>query len=330
MLELSVLDLAVIGPDSTAEQALRDVVAVARTAEEYGYHRFWVAEHHAAANTAGSSPAVLLAYIAGCTKTLRLGSGGVMLPNHAPLVVAEQFTTLQALHSGRIDLGVGRSAGGNTASSLLHQALYRHPRAMAEFPHLVDEVIGFLHHSWPSGHRFEALEMSPRIPTPPGLFILGASENGARVAADRGLPFVYGHHLGRGKARPAALGLYRKAFIGEQPYVMVSANVVCAETDEAAEQQAMAITLGEIQRHEGDASEPRQRYLAAQALSDAQVIRGGPSTVLAEIHRLADTLGADEIMLVPYERTGAGRCSTLRLLAQSRLAAATPAAGQPA
>ncbi|MEV4318199.1 MsnO8 family LLM class oxidoreductase [Actinocrispum sp. NPDC049592] len=323
MLELSVLDLAVIGPDGSASQALRDVVAVARTAEEYGYHRFWVAEHHAAPNTAGSSPAVLLAYIAGRTRTLRIGSGGVMLPNHSPLVVAEQFTTLQALHDGRVDLGVGRSAGGNTASSVLHRALHRHPQAMAEFPHLIDEVIGFLHHSWPAGHRFETLEMSPRIPTPPGLFVLGASENGARIAAERGLPFVYGHHLGRGKARPAAIDVYRREFRGEHPYLIASANILCAETDELAARQAMAIALAEIQRHDPTATEPRQRYLAAQALADSHLIHGDPTTTLTAIHHLADSLTADEIMLVPYNRTGPARATTLRLLAQSRLATTT-------
>ncbi|CAM3514197.1 MsnO8 family LLM class oxidoreductase [Kibdelosporangium persicum] len=319
MLDLSVLDLAVIGQDSSPEQALRDVVQVARTAERHGYHRFWVAEHHAAAATAGSSPAVLLAYIAACTKTLRVGSGGVMLPNHAPLVVAEQFAVLQGLHDGRVDLGVGRSSGGNTTSNVLHDALYRHPRAMAEFSDLVDELLGFLHDSWPAGHRFESLRMSPRISTPPGVFVLGAGENSARLAAERGLPFVYGHHLGRSKARPAAVDRYRATFTGERPYVIASVNVVCAETDEEAERAAIAVAQWDVRRREGDdLIESRLRYLVDQVLDEGQVVRGAPTTVLNEIHNLATTMDVDEIMLVPIEHTGTARSRTLRLIAESR------------
>jgi alkanesulfonate monooxygenase SsuD/methylene tetrahydromethanopterin reductase-like flavin-dependent oxidoreductase (luciferase family) len=192
---------------------------------------------------------------------------------------------------------------------------------MAEFPHLIDEVIGFLHHSWPPGHRFETLEMSPRIPTPPGLFVLGASENGARIAAERGLPFVYGHHLGLTKSRPAAVERYRAEFTGERPYLIASVNVVCADTDEQAEHEAMAVASAEIRRREGDVAEPRLRYLAGQALEDAQMIRGGPRTVVEEIHHLADRLGVDEIMLVPFEQTAAARSRTLRLVAQAHRAA---------
>ncbi|MFD4672437.1 MsnO8 family LLM class oxidoreductase [Lentzea sp. NPDC058450] len=320
-MELSVLDLAVVGPGRTPEQSLRDVVEVARTAEQHGYHRFWVAEHHAAPATAGSSPAVLLAYIAAATTSLRVGSGGVMLPNHAPLVVAEQFAVLQALHNGRVDLGVGRSSGGNTASTALDRALRRSPRATADFPELIDELARWLHHSFAEDHEFAALPMSPRISAPPELFVLGASENGARIAAERGLPFVYGHHLGATKARPASVDRYRSAFQGETPYLIASVNVVCADTDELAEDEAMAVALSEVQRREGaDVLETRLRHLAGQALDDAQVIRGGPETVMREIHALADRLGADEMMLVPFEHTGIGRSRTLRSVARARLA----------
>lgn len=325
-MELSVLDLAVVAPGRTPEQSLRDVIEVARSAEEHGYHRFWVAEHHAAATTAGSSPAVLLAYIAAATTTLRIGSGGVMLPNHAPLVVAEQFAVLQALHHGRVDLGVGRSSGGNHASTLLDRALHRHTRATADFPALIDELKGFLHHSWPDGHEFSTLPMSPLITNPPELFVLGASENGARIAAERGLPFVYGHHLGQTKSRPAAVERYRAEFTGEHPYLIASVNVVCADTDDQAEREALAVASAEIRRREGDVTESRLRYLAARALEDAQMIIGGPQTVLEELHHLADRLCADEIMLVPFEQTGTARSRTLRLVAQAHRAA-VPVAG---
>ncbi|RSM78144.1 MsnO8 family LLM class oxidoreductase [Kibdelosporangium aridum] len=323
-LPLSVLDLAVIGPDTSPEQAIRDVVDVARTAEDHGYQRFWVAEHHAMPRTAGSSPAVLMAHIAARTSTLRVGSGGVMLPNHSPLVIAEQFAVLQALYGNRVDLGVGRSS----AKTLVDEALHRHPRATSEFPEMIDELIGFLHRHWPDGHRFQSLELSPRVETPPEIFVLGASENGARVAAQRGLPFVYGHHLGRNITRPAAVDRYRAAFTpgprGSRPYVIVSINVVSAETDADGEQEAMGIALAEVERTATvPLVESRVHHLAHRALDEGQVVYGGPATVHTQIHELATTLGADEIMLVPYDLTGAGRSRTLRLLAQTQPVSAT-------
>jgi alkanesulfonate monooxygenase SsuD/methylene tetrahydromethanopterin reductase-like flavin-dependent oxidoreductase (luciferase family) len=187
---------------------------------------------------------------------------------------------------------------------------------------MLDELIGFLHRSWPEGHLFQSVELSPRVETPPDIFVLGASENGARVAAQRGLPFVYGHHLGRNITRPAAVDRYRAAFVpgphGSLPYLIVSINVVSAETDADGEREAMGIALTEVRRTAtGPLVESRVQHLAHRALDEGQVVYGGPATVHAQIHDLATTLGADEVMLVPYDLTGAGRSRTLRVLAQS-------------
>jgi luciferase family oxidoreductase group 1 len=248
-----------------------------------------------------------------------------MLPNHAPFTVAEQFATLQALHPGRIDLGVGRSSGGTTTiHRLLEAALRRDPRASAEFPAQVDELLGFLYDRGPDRNRFHALPLTPQTATPPEVYVLGASENSARIAAQRGLPFAYGHHLSRTICRPEAVERYRSSFESgqdnAQPYLIVSVNVVCAETDAQAESLAMQ-TAAFVVGHSGDAplnaalSPAREEYLTRRALEEYQVIYGAPPTVAADLKRLGAEFRADEIMLVPYELAGTARCRTLRLAA---------------
>ncbi|MBM9508895.1 MsnO8 family LLM class oxidoreductase [Actinacidiphila acididurans] len=325
---LSVLERGGHFPEATGEEALQDVVEVAMTAERYGYDRVWIAEHHSAQRSASSFPAVTIAHIATRTQRIRVGSGGVMLPNHPPIAVAEQFATLQALHPGRIDLGVGRSSGGTTtAHRRLEAALRRDPQAATRFPGLIDELLGFLHHRGPEQHRFHALPLTPHVAEPPQVYVLGAGEGSARAAAERGLPFVYGHHLSRTICRPEAAARYRTAFEpgpqGARPYLIVSVQVVCAETDEKAAALALenaAYLVGHPVDSIADVplSPVREEYLARRALEEYQVVHGAPATVAAELGRLADELGADEFMLVPYELSGAARCRTLRLAAGIR------------
>ncbi|MEU3985179.1 MsnO8 family LLM class oxidoreductase [Streptomyces sp. NPDC026672] len=328
-LPYSVLERGGHPAHTSGEQALRDVVETARTADAHGYHRVWIAEHHAARKSASSAPAVLIAHIAATTERIRVGSGGVMLPNHPPLTVAEQFATLQALHPGRIDLGVGRSSGGTTeAHRLLEAALRRDPRAAAEFPAQIDELLGFLHNRGPGHHRFHALPLTPRAATPPEVHVLGASENSARTAAERGLPFAYGHHLSRTICRPVAVERYRAAFApGDghaRPYLVVSVHVVCAETDDLAESLALE-AAAYVVRHSDDLtpdtplSPAREEYLARRALEEFQVVHGAPETVRARLDTLAIEFGADELMIVPFELTGPARGRTLRLTARARL-----------
>ena len=210
---VSVLELGGRVEGTPAEQAVQDMAETARTAEAHGYHRIWVAEHHSSANTASSFPAVLIAHLAAHTTRIRVGAGGVMLPNHPPYSVAEQFATLQALHPGRIDLGLGRSSNLTpTTHRLLEAALRRDPGAAAAFPALIDELLGFLHHRGPDRHRFHALPLAPHTATPPAVHVLGASAGSAQIAAERGLGFAYGYHLGRSKCRPEATTHYRAAF----------------------------------------------------------------------------------------------------------------------
>ncbi|HEY5835760.1 LLM class flavin-dependent oxidoreductase [Streptomyces sp.] len=338
MTPLSVLDLALVGPDGDPQQALHDVARAAVVADSCGYRRFWVAEHHNAPKTAGSSPAVLMAHLAARTRRIRVGSGGVMLTNHAPLVVAEQFAVLRSLYGDRIDLGVGRATGGKDATTLLDRALRRGPQARDEFPLMVDELHGFLHGDLAEEHPLRTLVLSPHVPVPPGMYILGVSENGARVAAERGLPFVYGHHLGRSKCRPAAVDRYRSVFTpdapGSRPYVMASVNVLCADTDEQAGELAFEVAAQEVRRNHRETSRAplptiREHYLARRTLDEAMVVHGGPATVADALERLARELRADELMLVAYDHTGEGRCRTLRLLADHRAPAAGTGSSAP-
>ncbi|MFF3487972.1 MsnO8 family LLM class oxidoreductase [Streptomyces sp. NPDC002701] len=324
----SVLELGGRLPETGAERSLQDMVDTAQTADAYGYARFWVAEHHSSHRTASGVPSVLIAHLAARTERIRVGSGGVMLPNHPPLTVAEQFATLQALYPGRIDLGLGRSlAGPVTPDGLMEAALRRDPLGAAEFPERIDELLGFLLGRGPEQHRFHALPLTPRPSSPPEVHVLGAGEGSARTAAERGLPFAYGHHLGRSKCRPAATARYRSAFraarAGGRPYLVVAVNVVCAETDEEAEALALdaSARLGGPHREaaaDTTLSPDRALYVARRTLDENQVVHGAPAKVNAELDALAGRLGADELMLVPYELTGAARCRTLRLAATAR------------
>ncbi len=234
---LSVLDVGATDGHLPPARARQEIAELAQVAEECGFHRFWVAEHHGSPDLVSSAPPVLIAHIAARTRHIRVGSGGVMLPNHAPYVVAEQFATLGALHPGRIDLGLGRSsntAGTPAYRAALEAALRRDAKAMVEFPALIDELTEFLDPLDHPDHLPDnpALFLSPRVEAPAEVHVLGAGEGSARTAAERSLPFVYGHHLGRSKCRPAAVERYRAAFVpgahGARPHLIASLNVLCA------------------------------------------------------------------------------------------------------
>jgi luciferase family oxidoreductase group 1 len=333
-LPLSVLERGGHPAGTSAEQAVRDMVDTARTADAHGYRRFWVAEHHAVRTSASSSPAVLIAHIAARTERIRVGSGGVMLPNHPPYTVAEQFATLQTLHPGRIDLGIGRPSGGSTeAHRLLEAALRRAPGAGTAFPAQIDELLGVLFRRGPDRNRFHSLPLTPRSATPPEVHVLGAGTTSARLAGERGLPFVYGHHLSRSVCRPEAVEGYRAAFRpdpdhpgqdGSRPHLAVSVHVVCAETDELAESLALR-TAVHLAVHSGNTtslgplSPAREEHLARRILDEYQVVHGAPAKVAAELEALAALFTADELMIAPFEVSGEARARTLRHTARARV-----------
>jgi luciferase family oxidoreductase group 1 len=331
---LSVLDLAPVATGSTVGEALTASIELATQVEALGYHRFWVAEHHNMPGIASSSPPVLLAAIAARTATIRVGSGGVMLPNHAPLVVAEQFGMLEALHPGRVDLGIGRAPG---TDQLTAYALRRSVEALSaeEFPSQLADLMGFFSGQWPTGHLMSAVTAVPGKGNSPALWLLGSSGYSAQVAGALGLPFAFAHHFSPASTLPA-LELYRSTFRPsaalEQPYAMVCCAVVCADTDEAARRLAEPAALGFLKLRSGrPATMPTPAETAAYPYSpaerefvderlDSQII-GSPATVHHGIAELVAATAADELMVTTSTFDPSDRLRSFELVAQLASAA---------
>jgi len=307
---LSVLDLAPVPEGATAGEALRATIELARRAEELGYHRFWVAEHHNMPGIASSAPAVLIGHVADATSRLRVGSGGVMLPNHVPLVVAEQFGMLEALHPGRIDLGIGRAPGTDQVTAT---ALRRSPEALSadDFPEQLTDLIGFFRGEWPAGHPFAAITAMPGKGSMPSMWLLGSSGYSAQVAGLLGLPFAFAHHFSAANTLPA-LALYRQHFRPSQtldkPYAMVAAAVVCAESDERAQWLSGSGALSFLRLRTGRPGPlPSPEEAAAYPYTplDREIIAsrragnivGSPDTVRRGLTDLLAATDADELMI---------------------------------
>ncbi|MEO5724989.1 MAG: LLM class flavin-dependent oxidoreductase [Ilumatobacteraceae bacterium] len=324
---LSVLDLAPVGRGSTPAQALARSLILAQETERLGFHRFWVAEHHNMPGIASSSPPVLIAHLAAGTTTMRIGSGGLMLPNHSPLVVAEQFGMLEALHPGRIDLGLGRAPGtdGLTAVAL------RRTRDISgeDFPQEVAELLGYFNDNIPSSHPFHTIHAVPARGYQPAVWLLGSSDFSAVMAGHMGLPFSFAHHFAGRNTLPA-LRAYREAFrpspTMEQPYVMLGVNVLCAPTAEEAEFLAGSGRLAMVRLRLGhpdvyptpeEAAEHEYTPMEQEILHGwtGNHIIGTPDTVRAGLLDLVARTGADELMLTTMAHDPAKRIDSYRLVA---------------
>ncbi|MEU6430587.1 LLM class flavin-dependent oxidoreductase [Microbispora sp. NPDC046973] len=331
---LSILELATVGEGSTPAEALRDATELARRAEEWGYHRIWVAEHHGMPGVASSSPAVLIAHLAAATRSIRIGSGGVMLPNHAPLVIAEQFGTLHALHPGRIDLGLGRAPGTDMATA---NALRRSAEVDPdEFPQQVAELTGFLDGSFPPGHPYERIRAVPggadsATTGRPPIWLLGSSGFSARLAGLLGLPFAFAHHFSAANTEPA-LDLYRSSFrpseVLDRPYALIGVAAVAADTDEEALRQTMPGALSWLRLRQGRPGRtptpeeaeaypytPMEREFVRERLST--VVHGDPQTVRDGLEELRKRTGADELMITTQVHGGAARLRSYELIARA-------------
>jgi luciferase family oxidoreductase group 1 len=339
---LSVLDLVPVRADQTSSDALKATVSLAQVADELGLRRYWLAEHHNMPAVAATNPPVLIAMVAGATERIRVGSGGVMLPNHAPLVVAEQFALLEAAHPGRIDLGLGRAPGTDPVTSwaLRHGAGGVEADAAVRFGEYVENVIAMME---PAGvgltvaGRTHALRATPRAASRPQVWLLGSSDFSARLAAEQGLPYVFAHHFS-GNGTAEALALYRDGFrpseLEAAPRTFLTVNACVAETDEEAQRlarpQILAMvalrTGGELRPQLGveEAAEvvlPAEHEQLAEAMSRRWVI-GTPEAARERVAELAATYAVDEVMLHPVAGAVAGtdprrapaREATLRLL----------------
>ncbi len=325
MATLSVLDLATVATGSTPSRALAETTQLAGEVERLGFHRIWVAEHHGMPAVASSAPAVLMAHLANATTTLRIGSGGVMLPNHSPLVVAEQFATLEALHPGRIDLGLGRAPGTDQVTA---RALRRSAQVGVDtFPDDVVELINYLlPREGPAGHP----AASPGSGYLPQVWLLGSSLFSAQLAGQLGLPFSFAYHFAPALLH-AALSTYRDAFrpsiLHREPQTMVAVSVICAPTEAEARWLSGSSALSILQLRSGrlgllpspeeaeayDFSEGEQAMvdeaLSTHLIGDAEQVNQG----LLDLQRRTD---ADEIMISTRAHSYEARVRSLTLVAE--------------
>jgi luciferase family oxidoreductase group 1 len=299
---LSILDLAQIGTGETSRDSLLASTQMAQAAERQGYHRIWYAEHHNMPAIASSATSVLIAHIAANTETIRLGSGGVMLPNHSPLTIAEQFGTLAELHPGRIDLGLGRAPGSDQQTM---RALRRDPSSADSFPQDVLELQGYL--TGPS--RIPGVEATPGRGTDVPLYILGSSLFGAKLAAMLGLPYAFASHFAP-NALDDAVAIYRREFRPSaqlaEPYVMAAVNVIAADTEEEAQRlftgtkrHRVALFVGQ-----GRTFTPEEADLLASSPAGQQVLQmmkysavGTPRQVRDYLDAFTEKTGADELIV---------------------------------
>ena len=304
MIPFSVLDLSPIIAGGDAASAFRNTLDLARHAEEWGFRRYWLAEHHNMPGIASAATAVVIGHVAAGTRAIRVGSGGIMLPNHAPLAIAEQFGTLASLHPGRIDLGLGRAPGSDGRTMM---ALRRDPSSADNFPRDVLELQGYFRPAEPG----QAIQAVPGAGLDVPIWLLGSSLFSAQLAAMLGLPFAFAAHFAP-DAMAAAIDLYRSRFVPSaalaRPYVMLGVNVFAADTDDeaafiatSAQQQVVALrrgTPGKLQppvRTMDGLWSPAEEAQVRPTLSAAIV--GSPDTVRRGLAGFIRRTGADELLV---------------------------------
>ncbi|HUY30296.1 MAG TPA: LLM class flavin-dependent oxidoreductase [Acidimicrobiales bacterium] len=323
---ISVLDQSPVAAGSDATDALANTVELARLAERLGYHRYWLAEHHATTGLAGSAPEVVVAHVAASTHSIRVGSGGVMLPHYSPLKVAEQFRTLAALHPGRIDLGVGRAPGGGGRTTLA----LRRDRATAsrdDFPEQVAELLAWLGDDFPESHPFRPLRATPVPRTGPDPWILSSSGYGALLAARLGTALCFAHFINPVGGQQA-VARYRAEFapspFAPHPIASVAVSVVCATSDAEALELARPVARWRRRLRRvadpGPIPMPGANDDAPDAEVDEQLARlvvGRPERVAAELRALASSYGVDEVLAVTITHDHGARLRSYELLAEA-------------
>jgi len=323
---LSLLDLAVVGPGESIRESLDGCVRIAQLAEDLGYQRVWYAEHHNMATIASSATSVLIAHVAANTKSIRLGSGGIMLPNHSPLVIAEQFGTLATLHPGRIDLGLGRAPGSDRNTM---RALRRHPQTAENFPQDVLELQAYLG----KDSLIPGVRAIPGQGTNVPLYILGSSLFGAQLAAMLGLPYAFASHFAPGELQ-SAVRIYRERFEPsaqlQRPYVIAGVNVIAADSEEEAlmglesrRRSLVGALFGNSENPLADAQieallQGPQGQQVDQMLT--YTAHGRPADVRAYLRDFQQHADADELMVAHHAGSVAGRLRSIQLLGLALLA----------
>ncbi|MGL6235303.1 MAG: LLM class flavin-dependent oxidoreductase [Segniliparus sp.] len=325
MVKLSVLDLSTVGEGQSTAEAVAATTRLAQFAERLGYHRFWVAEHHNMPSVAATSPPVLIAHIGAQTERIRLGSGGVMLPNHAPLVVAEQFALLEAMYPGRIDLGIGRAPGSDrrTAAALRGS---RAEESVASFPHDVVRTMALLGDERVRPEAADGLSATPAATSAPEVVLLGSSGYSAHLAGTLGLPFAFAHHFAP-EHTELGVATYRESFRPTErhpePYLIVGAAALAADSEDEAEDFALPGLLASLGVR---TNRLRPTPSVANALADpdrhwvdevrkGRVI-GAQERAVGELKELVARTGADELMITTATHGYAERARSFELIAQ--------------
>lgn len=331
-IQLSVVDQSPVRKGGTARDALTETVELARAVEQLGYRRFWVAEHHNLANFAGTSPEILIGQIAASTQSIRVGSGGVMLPHYSAFKVAEVFRMLETLFPGRIDLGIGRAPGSDQITA----AALSYPRPQLDvrhYPIVVRDLLNFLHDTVDDEHPFASLHAGPGKFTTPEVWLLGSRADSAAMAAEMGLPFSFAHFFGLATEHgPAIAEMYRQNFQPSEylsePKVNVALQVLCAETDEDAQRIGASRNLSRVRSVQNirEGVPPIEEALAYEYRPDEwaylsklkeSYIDGTPEYVRDKIEALADIYDTNDIGIVTICYSFADRVRSYALVAEA-------------
>jgi len=326
---LSALDLSPVAAGSSGAISLRNSVDLARLAEALGFTRYWVAEHHNLPSIASSAPEIMIGQIAAATRRMRVGSGGVMLPNHAPLMVAERFKVLEALFPGRIDLGLGRAPGTDPVTSYALRSR-QHGGTDDDFLERFQELILFGTNGFPDGHPFRSVRAMPQEVALPPLWVLGSSGYGARLAALAGTGFAFAHHFAEHDAVEAMMGYrseFRASAARETPYAILACAAVCADSNEEAQRLASTVDLNFIRRRRGEylpLASPEEAsaypYSAAErglvGRNRARLFVGTKSQIREQLWPLIQATQADEVMVTTMIYDHGARRRSYELLAE--------------
>jgi luciferase family oxidoreductase group 1 len=330
MTPLSVLDLSVVTTATPPSQALRNSIDLARHADRLGYTRYWLAEHHSLASVASPAPEIMIGQIAAATSRIRVGSGGVMLPNHAPLMVAERFKMLEALFPGRIDLGLGRAPG--TDQTTMHALRQRFdPRGGDDFIERLIELTLWQTREFPAGHPYHnVIAMPDDAPLPP-IWLLGSSDYSAQLSAQIGMAFAFAHHFATHDAADAMIH-YRAHFKPsrwrERPHAILAVAAIVAETDAEAERLAASADLNRLLRDRGQyrplpsveealAYPYSEAERASIARNRARLFVGAKQTVMEQLTPLVEVCKADEVMVITATFDHEARKRSYALLAEA-------------
>ena len=323
-LRISILELATVTSDSSISETFNKSLDLARKAEEFGYTRFWLAEHHNMISIASSATAVLIGHIAGGTQKIRVGSGGIMLPNHSPLIVAEQFGTLGSLYPGRIDLGLGRAPGTDQVTA--HAIRPDRMQAILQFPEQVNEINQYF--SRENRHAKVRATVAEGVDVP--IYILGSSTDSAKLAAKMGLPYAFASHFAPGQLFEA-LDIYYNQFqpssVLEKPYVIACINTIVADTDQEAEKistSMIRMIFGVLTNQMDYMQEPTEMTQELRILYQNPVFQqmakysfiGSPHTVYEKTQQFLNETGADELMVVSHIYDHEDRIKSYRLFAE--------------